>query len=416
MKKIAFTFGGRESHMTSQKLFMEKLIHDNVIDEWHIWDFSRKDSDQAWLISNFGENRIYITPPDSVDYTTVIPENNLSANIKLIAQNDAEILIKLTDHFYIKLNIGTNCNEKTIIEHNLLGDRRILTLEKALLEWNNINHISINIKQYELKIHINDLMVFNTNLTQDISIENFNLSTRRGTYGFWEFSSNPHNPIKLITSNKKGYEGFYQTYRVYALDYFSKTSFIKIDDDIVFCDTSQISNFLNFAKENHPNDILSANVINNGVCAHYQQKNNYLTNLDIEFEYPSEGTCGSLWESSDKCSDLHNFFLDNYSSILSKSLSTEEVIIPLPHFDRFSINFITFQQSLLLKLIAIFHMYPGTKDDEELMTQALPMHFGTRKFIYNPLVVSHLSFYKQDPGMNIDKISNQYLQLNKKFL
>ena len=58
-----------------------------------------------------------------------------------------------------------------------------------------------------------------------------------------------------------------EPYKYYADNpIFANYNFIKLDDDILFVDTSKIGNFIDRIERSH-NKILTANVINNGICA-----------------------------------------------------------------------------------------------------------------------------------------------------
>ena len=71
----------------------------------------------------------------------------------------------------------------------------------------------------------------------------------------------------------------------------------------------------------------------------------------------------------------------------------------LPRLDRYSINFIGFRYPVMIMMTYLFAMSKA-KDDEHLMTVLLPAAFGVRKYVFNHLVVSHLSFYKQEETLD----------------
>lgn len=71
MRKIAFTFAGRESVMRNQVAYMRQALADGLVDEWHVWDFSRNPSDGQWLSDTFTENQQLFTDDRSVDYVPV---------------------------------------------------------------------------------------------------------------------------------------------------------------------------------------------------------------------------------------------------------------------------------------------------------------------------------------------------------
>lgn len=83
----------------------------------------------------------------------------------------------------------------------------------------------------------------------------------------------------------------------------------------------------------------------------------------------------------------------------------------LPEFDRFSINFIAFKHIILAYMVAGYSIYRNKKDDKEIMTQILPKIFGVKKYVFNKLLVSHLSFYKQEINLDIKPIVEAYKKI-----
>ena len=57
MKKIAITFAGRKDRMANQVRYMNEFLEEGVIDEWHLWNFSRNAHDNNWLISSFSKKQ-----------------------------------------------------------------------------------------------------------------------------------------------------------------------------------------------------------------------------------------------------------------------------------------------------------------------------------------------------------------------
>lgn len=50
---ILVTFAGRRDRMELLAGYVGEAIRRNLIDEWHVWDFSRNDDDGRWLASRF---------------------------------------------------------------------------------------------------------------------------------------------------------------------------------------------------------------------------------------------------------------------------------------------------------------------------------------------------------------------------
>ena len=61
-------------------------------------------------------------------------------------------------------------------------------------------------------------------------------------------------------------------YEYYAKNTADSDIVLKIDDDIVFVNTSEFKCFVRFVDESVDALLVSANVVNNGVIAHFQQE------------------------------------------------------------------------------------------------------------------------------------------------
>jgi len=138
--------------------------------------------------------------------------------------------------------------------------------------------------------------------------------------------------IFFSVNNKHSWKEYYQYY-AHRQKQFQDSIMIKLDDDIVYLDINKFSNFIKFRREHSNFFIVSANVINNGVCAYFQQKHGCIPKELMELEYPSNGFCGSLWENGEKAYQLHQYFI-NHSDCFSWQGYTA-------FSDRLSINFIS---------------------------------------------------------------------------
>ena len=63
-------------------------------------------------------------------------------------------------------------------------------------------------------------------------------------------------------------------------------------------------------------------------------------------------------------------------------------------------------------MMAAYAIANNQNDDEFIMTKILPSLFGVRKFVYNHLLVSHLTFYKQEPLENLIDLLDRYASIN----
>ena len=195
---------------------------------------------------------------------------------------------------------------------------------------------------------------------------------------------------------------FKNYYQHYDHPRYTNDIIIKCDDDIVFIDVNKLPGFIDFIK-NNDNDLVFANTINNGVAAFYQQTLlNLIPTSLMELEYPPNGFGGSLWESGKKAEELHNYFIENYDKFILCNSITKFTYIQIR--TRFSINFFGYKGKDWHKIKDCFI------DDEHNLTtvyQQPPKSF--KNVLYIPLVVSHLSFYKQiETNINITDLINKY--------
>jgi hypothetical protein len=199
----------------------------------------------------------------------------------------------------------------------------------------------------------------------------------------------------------KRYHPWNPVYRFYAErgGEYADTVFIKCDDDIVYMDLERLSDFIRFRRQNPEYFLLSANVVNNGVCAYIQQQLGILPFGVAKLEMPPGGLKGSLWESGEKATAVHNYFLANADRFRRCGLETFAVNT------RISINCIAWLGQDLPSFDSRF------LDDEFDLTVTLPNFLDRGNAIYLPFVASHLSFRPQDADMDIPAILDGYRAL-----
>lgn len=405
-KRIAFTFAGRRLYMQSLARLMQQAINRGVIDEWHIWDFSRNAADQNWLDNEFSHSTAYLTGPGLTDFKTLLANPVQEANIFFYVRHDAHILVTIEDGTLYEVVLGANGNTTSLIRmfsskeqyHSHAAAQRVWSWG---LPWDGEQCISIKISSGEIIFSCMGLPGFQHRAPSSSTyIQQIAVLSTQGSWGWWSLQEPSRHSTVLVKADASGYQGFRAAYNYYSDQRFANTHFVKMDDDIVFFDVNCLDGMLAYSTSRLlGNCILSANVINNGVCAYLQGRKGYLPDFKADLEYPKHGICGSLWESGEKCTLLHEYFVENYGDIRRRA-SLDEPVTQLPYYDRFSINFVTFGSLVMRSMSAAYLAYPKIRDDEELMTRALPKLFGIPKYIYNHFLVSHLSFFKQEPQID----------------
>jgi hypothetical protein len=410
MKKIAFTFAGRENMMSRQAVFMRRAVDLGHVDEWHIWNFARKDADRAWLEREFGEARVVLTENDSLNYVRFSAFESSRREIGVFAQNDAHLLFQLTSGECVEIVLGAFSNTRSLLrQFDNVGSYRQhaepVEVSDLALKPGVENVVALAQENGAVSIHLNGEKLFVVmgfaRADSDLLIH-----TGYGSHGIWRDASVQRN-IKLIECGKGGFEGFGLAYAHYASNLYADNLFLKLDDDILYCDIDMLDDFFAEIARTRGGNIVSANVINNGVCAHYQAKHGYFPGLPLEFEYPAQGICGSLWESAPMCASLHDYFVDHLPQIKDKALSGPR-LFDLPQFDRFSINFVGFKHVLFAYMQAAYLAAQPSMDDEHLMTRVVPRLFNVEKSVFAPLLVSHLSFWKQHETLDVEKVLARY--------
>ncbi len=137
-------------------------------------------------------------------------------------------------------------------------------------------------------------------------------------------------------------------------------------------------------------------MVNNGVCAYFQQAAGSIPPGVGQFELPPGGFGGSLWESAERAVKLHDFFLGQGGRTLG--LPTKVV----DWTERQSINFIAWLGRDLV------HMALPQGDDEHALTIGVPTLLRRPTAIYSDFTVSHLSFGPQERGWDPSPLVEAY--------
>jgi len=160
--------------------------------------------------------------------------------------------------------------------------------------------------------------------------------------------------------------------------------FLKCDDDIIYIDIEQFQGYIDSIKRNPQYLFISANVVNNGICAYLQQKAKSIPEEVGLFESPPGGLYGSLWENGGKATKLHEFFVKQKG----KNLPLEKELVEWN--ERIFINFIGWTGDKLR------YMNFPQGDDEGMISVLLPKFLDKKIAVYSNFTVSHLSFFTQE--------------------
>ena len=186
--------------------------------------------------------------------------------------------------------------------------------------------------------------------------------------------------------NKQSWSEYYE---FYAKAGYRETVIVKCDDDIAFMDVDKFASFTQYTFMNKEFFLVFPSIVNNGVCAFYQQKMGLIPESN-SVVFPYDTFNGKLWESGQLCQKLHMFFIENKESWITKTRTLD----PIPHVlgDRLSINLFAIHSDNLGLFLA---MPSPSLEDEHMLTVVLPVQFQKQCVIYMPFTVSHLAFCQQ---------------------
>lgn len=247
--------------------------------------------------------------------------------------------------------------------------------------------------------------------------------TRKGSDNTWVDSLGKHvfmhSSLDELNLEKKEFFVFHPNakhhwqdyYAFYNKEFYHNCVIFKIDDDIVYLEVDRMQSFIQKVCELNEQEptLLFPSIINNGVTAHYQQQAGLLPDSLGTFELPT--IYGTLWESADRATALHQYFVENKVSVFDAKRPTGLVQVPLMH--RFSIQFFGIHGKH-------WHVIaPPWIDDEYALSVLLPSQGKLRLFIDENIYAAHLSFGRQETGgFDIRKVSAWYntLSFNKNML
>lgn len=204
-------------------------------------------------------------------------------------------------------------------------------------------------------------------------------------------------------------------YNYYAQPQFKNACFVKCDDDIVYLDTQYFGQFLEKVRNISPKSdyyMVSANVVNNGICAYIQQNQCHLipesvASFGIPPKYDPLGIFGpEYWDEGRKSQLLHEHFIENRLDFVSKSRRENHKLIDIG--TRVSINFIGFRHDTILNYAKVSRFSYSYYRDEHFLTSKLSKSIQKPLLINMSFTVAHLSFASQSKEQNDQELIVKY--------
>mmetsp|Transcript_4582 Transcript_4582/g.6607 ORF Transcript_4582/g.6607 Transcript_4582/m.6607 type:complete len:418 (-) Transcript_4582:172-1425(-) len=189
---------------------------------------------------------------------------------------------------------------------------------------------------------------------------------------------------------RRGYSEYYKYYTDNPYD----GVIIKADDDTVFVNSTMVPSYASYLWNHKEIFLLSASVVNQGLCAHYQQKHNAIPESYEIFPFANNGM-GDLQTNATQAFRLHSYFL-------SSEENRKRFFIRDPAFYEFkftiNVNFVAIRGEdmyitwdMILKKLKLEKRYY----DEGAITWDAIRFAGMRMGIYMPMVVAHATYSHQ---------------------
>jgi len=404
-EKVIFTiFSGRKYCLKILVKYLKKSLELKMIDEVHFWNYTKNCYDEQYIKSISNLKRTSSTDDHKYTKITPIVENN-SFELNIKASNDIHIKIGNKNIEYEIVLGGWNNTRSVIREINDNGNEIFSLMRNYIADDKNYNSYKVKIINDVLCVFKNNELLMNVNIQSNFEINEVFFKTGYNSVGHLTYNSNKNNGFYFMdTCSKENWKNYYYYYddKTYENDII-----IKCDDDIVFIDLLKLPNFIKFVKEND-HDLVFANIINNGVCAFFQQNRYNLIPKDLMYlEYPNYnnnmGFRGSLWENGIKAEKLHKYFIENYTRFIDNIYNNEHIKIK----SSFSINFFALKGKKWNKIVD-----SCSGDDEYNLTVNYVINRNFTNILYTEFIVSHLSFYQQNnTGINLYEVIKLYKDL-----
>ena len=146
-----------------------------------------------------------------------------------------------------------------------------------------------------------------------------------------------------------------------------------------------------------------ASIVNNGVCAHYQQHRWGLVPQSFGEDLPYDTFEGKLWADGALAQRLHETFIEHREPWLARSRALPPQDHPVG--DRLSINFFATHTSQLANVYRAIAF--SDHGDEHGITVALRL----RTYVDPGLTVAHLAFGPQRAGLDEPSTLTKYAEV-----
>ena len=409
---ILTCFAGRRHNMELLLAYTDRLYSMGLLDEVHIWDFSKSPSDSAWLSRTFQRAPTLSTSKYEYVNTGLTLQAAAAEEMSFKCHKDAHVLLANSDGKTVaEVSLGAYNNACSFLRNFKQGES-ICHHGGMACDASRWRRLGICVSESgEATVSLDGEAIMSARLEGEIK---FPLSVWVAGWGNseevrWILPSMPdkgrmHPYARLFSVKNKG--SWTEYYQHYTSQLYPDHVIIKSDDDIVFIDTESFGRFIEDRVADRESPLLFPSIVNNGVCVAFQKNRGYLASELGEFQ--RENVMGRLWGDGRLCESLHKHFVDNHERWLAKARGSSEMI-KVPAGDRISINFF----AILSKDLYVYQMLG--QDDERDITMEITRRLGREHSISMNMTVAHLAFYKQrETGLNETAALNMYRRLAKK--
>lgn len=386
--RILTVFAGRKPNLEILMGYAQQA----PVDEIHLWNFARLDSDSAYLRQSLAQG-FGRTSSASLEYLPIHKAQT--------TEEEVEVKVSAAHDAHIQLSRGGVCFE--VILGGWGGHRsaiRWMGEERGSAHTPNILHQEVwgtfgirwtkegQVRVFRKGSSVDPLLdcvvcgFVPAGVIQPGERIRLAVSTGHGAVGRWRFEG-----VRVYVMEPCDPKVWRDYYDEYARAEYASSVIVKCDDDIVFMDVARMGAYLDAAEASQPNEILYANVINNNTIAYLQQ--NVFGTLPRELGMIDPRADGRLWQSAEMAEAVHRFFLIHH-----KRLCAEVPDKPTHSLREFytSINFLAMHGTVFVRLLAWLKR-PVTDDEREIN---MAVQFGQLlATLYRPFYVSHLSYFKQ---------------------
>lgn len=375
-------------------VYTDRLRSMGLIDEMHIWDYSRNKKDEEWLSDTFGRSNLVKTHGYNYKKVPVFIKSQEEKKVFMRGRDNAHVLLSCGGKDFAEIALGTYRNSFSFLRDKKQGKNLCHHRGKACEdgEWVEIGIradadgtvVASRNDEEILRSKLNDEIRF----PLEMSLSGWNNSPTvewmlrdRGE----EIGKHPYASV-FKAENKSSFEEYYLHYTEQA---YKNSVIIKSDDDIVFIDTGSFGEFVNNRLADPDSILHFPSIVNHGACAFHQQKHGLIDKSMGIFSHDTSG--GRLLGDGRLCAEMHRQFAENIEDWIRNTKKINEDI-KIPIGQRFSINFF----AILSKDLNIYRMIRHEVGaDEEDITMLATRALGRQNLINMRTTVSHLSFRTQ---------------------